>query len=192
MEICLIRHTAPAKQPDLCYGRLDLALAAPVQPAINRVVERVTKSGTIPSLILSSPLQRCQVLAQALATHYQATLRLDERWVELNFGDWEGQSWSNIDRHQSDAWAQNYWQLAPPNGETYQALQERVHAALDALVDEPEQSIVVVSHVGPIRAAVAYALGEVSRTYPDYSIDYGRFVRLQRREHHWHVAAINQ
>ena len=62
--------------------------------------------------------------------------------------------WRSITRWRADP----SWR--PTGGETLEELAERVGAALDDLADAAaERDLVVVTHVSPIKAAVAWALG---------------------------------
>jgi probable phosphoglycerate mutase len=107
-------------------------------------------------LVIASPLLR----AQETARHLNATeLVTDDRWIELDYGDWDGRPMSDVPR---ETWAR--WRgdlgLRPPNGETLIELGMRVRSALDQLVESalPDR-VVVVSHVSPIKAAIAWTLG---------------------------------
>ena len=107
-------------------------------------------------LVITSPLAR----AIETGAHLDAAERtVDDRWVELDYGDWDSRPLSDVP---PEIWAR--WRtdldLRPPNGETLNELGERVRGALDELSsrDLPDH-VVVVSHVSPIKAAIAWALG---------------------------------
>jgi alpha-ribazole phosphatase len=103
--------------------------------------------------IVSSPLRRCAALAQALAEHIDAPLTLDPRWREIDFGAWEGRPWDIIPRPELDAWAADLMHARPHGGESVAMLAARVAAAI---ADCPAgERIIVVTHAGPIRAALA-------------------------------------
>jgi broad specificity phosphatase PhoE len=127
--------------------------------------------------IVSSPLARCrasaEVIAEALRQRgdgpgaagggagagLKVDVEVDERWIELDYGVFDGVPLADVP---ADAWGS--WRTdvswAPDGGEPLAALGERVRAACDDLVAEAaEADVVVVSHVSPIKAAVAWALG---------------------------------
>ena len=111
--------------------------------------------------IISSPLLRAQQTAQAIAQGltYGSEVETDPRWIELNYGDFDGQPVSSVSPEQWAAWRTDE-HFRPPQGETLAELSLRVHDAIDALLaDSVSSHIVVVSHVSPIKAAVAWALG---------------------------------
>lgn len=139
------RHPTPDAQPGLCYGRLDIGLGESAEAEIAAAVANPPKM----TRILSSPARRAMALADALSAATGASVVVDDRLWEMNFGTWEGQLWSEIDRRQSDPWAQNPWDLAPPEGESY----SMVHSRIGAVLLDAEPGDVIVAHAGPIRAA---------------------------------------
>jgi broad specificity phosphatase PhoE len=113
------------------------------------------------SRVISSPLQRAQQTAQAISQGLAQYIEVetDPRWIELNYGDFDGQPVSSVSPEQWATWRTDE-HFRPPQGETLAELSVRVHDAIDALLaDSVSSHIVVVSHVSPIKAAVAWALG---------------------------------
>jgi broad specificity phosphatase PhoE len=105
--------------------------------------------------VVSSPLRRCQETAGLL----RRPVQVDERWVEMDYGEYEGMPLADIPTRVWATWrADPSW--APQGGESLAAVGSRVRAACDELADMAAHSdVVVVSHVSPIKAAVAWALG---------------------------------
>ncbi|MCL2339408.1 MAG: histidine phosphatase family protein, partial [Actinomycetia bacterium] len=121
MNLLVIRHPEPLGSQGVCYGQSDLS----VDPAVLELIAsrlRQQLAGSKVDLWLSSPLQRCSQLAARLDPGYQT----DPRLLEMNFGDWEGQRWDDIDRTDLDTWSADYINAAPPGGESFMALQQRV------------------------------------------------------------------
>ena len=113
------------------------------------------------SRVVASPLQRAQQTAQAITQGLSQHIEVetDPRWIELNYGDFDGQPVSSVSPEQWATWRTDE-HFRPPHGETLAELSVRVHNAIDALLaDSVSAHIVVVSHVSPIKAAVAWALG---------------------------------
>ncbi len=84
--------------------------------------------------------------------------RLDERWIELDYGTFDGQPVADVP---ADVW--RTWRadphFVPGGGESLAALGVRVRAACEDLLDEArDRDVIVVSHVSPIKAALAWAL----------------------------------
>jgi len=113
------------------------------------------------SRVVASPLRRAQQTAQAISQGLSQHIEVetDPRWIELNYGDFDGQPVSSVSPEQWATWRTDE-HFRPPQGETLAELSVRVHDAIDALLaDSVSSHIVVVSHVSPIKAAVAWALG---------------------------------
>lgn len=113
------------------------------------------------SRVVASPLLRAQQTAQAISQGLSQHIEVetDPRWIELNYGDFDGQPVSSVSPEQWATWRTDE-HFRPPHGETLAELSVRVHEAIDALLaDSVSAHIVVVSHVSPIKAAVAWTLG---------------------------------
>ena len=113
------------------------------------------------SRVVASPLQRAQQTAQAITQGLSQHIEVetDPRWIELNYGDFDGRPVSSVSPEQWATWRTDE-HFRPPHGETLAELSVRVHEAIDALLaDSVSAHIVVVSHVSPIKAAVAWTLG---------------------------------
>lgn len=84
-------------------------------------------------------------------------MRLDERLREFDFGAWEGLTWPEIvatrPHLQSEGWSKAAL-YEPEGGETFAAVRERVAAFLTELQNEPIESAVIVTHAGPLHAAL--------------------------------------
>lgn len=122
-------------------GRRQAATLAAAVGAVDRVV--------------SSPLAR----ARETAAVFGATVEVDERWIELDYGDYDGRPLADVPATLWATWRTDPT-FAPPAGESLAAVGERVRAACEELAAEAaDRQVVVVSHVSPIKAAVAWALG---------------------------------
>ncbi len=120
--------------------------------------------GPTSAVVITSPLQRAMSTAAHIGRRFWVTPRVDERWIELDYGEFEG---SPVAKVPADTWAQ--WRadpsFAPPGGERLADVRARVADALGSLaaasVEAPLDyaNVIVVSHVSPIKAAVAEVLG---------------------------------
>ena len=115
---------------------------------IARAIDPVTR-------VIASPLRRAQETAAA----FGMPVETDERWIELDYGEWDGRPLADVPAETWAAWRADP-DFRPPGGETLHELGDRVRAACaDLAATAHDESIVVVSHVSPIKAAVAWALG---------------------------------
>ena len=149
--VTLLRHgRTDANALGLLQGRVDNPLDSAGLAQAARAAEVI---GPV-TRIISSPLLRAQQTAAAFAE----SMVLDERWAELDYGEWDGLPIGDLPPGTWDRWKADL-DLRPPGGETLRELSARVRAALDALQVEPDEHVLVVSHVSPIKAGVAWALG---------------------------------
>jgi broad specificity phosphatase PhoE len=110
------------------------------------------------AVIVSSPLQRARQTATAIADRHGISMSVDDRWIELDYGTLDGTALADVP---ADVWTR--WQadpsLAPGGGESLLELRQRVVAACNDVAPlASERDVVVVTHVSPIKAAVAWAL----------------------------------
>jgi broad specificity phosphatase PhoE len=150
--LVLVRHgRTAANASGLLLGRLDPSLDELGQEQaalVGKTLGRVAK-------VVSSPLAR----ARDTAAHIDAPVVIDERWIELDYGEYDGMPLGQVPAELWNAWRADTG-YAPPGGESLRDLAERVTEACEDLVaDGRDQDVVVVSHVSPIKAAVAWALG---------------------------------
>lgn len=122
--------------------------------------------------VYSSPLQRTYVTALPIAARHSLEVQQVDDLRECDFGTWEGLSRAEvIERSPEDGQRLREWErnasIAPPGGESFEALQQRVCAAVEYLAHaHPDQAIVLVSHVGPIKVLLSAALGTpISSTF---------------------------
>ena len=150
--LIVVRHgRTKANREGRLLGRLDVDLddegrrqAAAVAAAIGPV-----------DRVVSSPLARTRQTAEAWGTDVE----VDDRWIELDYGEFDGVPMRDVDGEIWSRWRADP-HFAPPRGESLIALGERVRSACDDLLASAvDQDVVVVTHVSPIKAAAAWALG---------------------------------
>jgi broad specificity phosphatase PhoE len=111
--------------------------------------------------VVTSPLARCRQTAEVIvgASAHEVPLDVDEAWIELDYGAFDGLGAGDVPADTWAAWrADVAW--APEGGESLAALGARVRSACESLAEEArERDVVVVTHVSPVKAAVAWALG---------------------------------
>jgi alpha-ribazole phosphatase len=174
VELYLIRHTEPAATAGICYGRSDVPLAVTAEQDIARAI------ATLPEFdrVYSSPAQRCTKLAEALARRDSCELIVAAALSELDFGEWEQLPWSAIPREHSDPWTADTWNLAPPGGETEQALWSRVSTWYATAVAQPMSRCAIVAHGGSLRVLRCLILGLALEQRWAWSLGWGEHVKF--------------
>jgi broad specificity phosphatase PhoE len=151
VTIFLVRHGRTATN---AAGRF-LGRADPELDAVGRAQALALGEAVGPvDRVISSPLRRTMQTAECL----DGPVTVDDRFVELDYGDWDGRELGELTPADWKAWREDL-DFAPPGGESLGALGRRVRAAMDELeVDARRETIAVVTHVSPLKAAVAWAL----------------------------------
>lgn len=150
--LILVRHgRTAANASGLLQGRKDNPL-----DDVGRLQAAAMAASVGPvDLVVSSPLLRARETAAALGTEVE----VDDRFVELDYGDWEARPVAEVAAESWKAWRDDP-DFRPPGGETLRELGTRVRAGLDDLAPEAtDRRIAIVCHVSPIKAGVAWALG---------------------------------
>ena len=167
MEVYLIRHTTPEIEKGTYYGQTDISLAGTYEQDI-----RVTRA-KLPEkfgAVYSSPLTRCLTLARELDTKF---FKSDDRLMEMNLGDWEMKQWKDIDNEQLEHWTHNFDTTAPPNGESFQNLYDRVIPFFEELITSDFSTVGIVTHGGVIRSIINHILEIPLKKSFTYELDYG-------------------
>jgi broad specificity phosphatase PhoE len=111
--------------------------------------------------VISSPRLRARQTAQPIAEACALPLAIGADFDELDYGDWTGRSFAELSNEpQWRRWNEQRATSRPPRGESMAELQARVLRGLAAAAAaHPGQSIVIVSHAEPIRAALLHCRG---------------------------------
>ncbi|MGF1462692.1 MAG: alpha-ribazole phosphatase [Maricaulaceae bacterium] len=155
MGVILLRHTRPEVAPGLCYGQTDLPLADSFETELDALWPLIPPIDRI----LTSPLVRCQHLAEQIARRLTVSVQTDARLMEMDFGAWEGRSWSTIPRAEIDAWAADVLHARPHGGETVAEFMTRAHTAVHDYAQTSDRTL-LVTHKGVIRAVLSRALND--------------------------------
>ena len=112
--------------------------------------------------VVTSPLRRCRDFAEAVAQRHGLPLLVDPRLREMSFGAWEGRRHEEVRDADPDAYYAFFKDAvnnSPPGSEPLDAFYARVRSGLFAAFHErPEGHILLVCHLGVMRAATALAL----------------------------------
>ncbi|MEV4843953.1 bifunctional RNase H/acid phosphatase [Micromonospora matsumotoense] len=162
-RLILVRHGETEWTVQHRYaGRADVPLSESGQAQARATATRVAALAPSVAAVLSSPLSRCTATAEAIAGALgDLPVRPQDDWIECDFGDWDGHTFAEVrDRWpgELDAWLAST-RIAPPGGESFTEVGQRVDRAMAALREAyPGETVVVVSHVSPIKLALRDAL----------------------------------
>jgi broad specificity phosphatase PhoE len=162
LRLLLLRHGETAWNRERRYqGWTDTPLSVTgLQQA--QAAARELKEHTF-AAVYSSPLQRAQATAAAIASHHGLEVQTDPAFKELGFGDWEGLTLDEArarDTHIYEGWARTPHLVSPPGAETLPQVRERVLAGLERLLaGHKDEVICLVAHGIPVRILILEALG---------------------------------
>ncbi|MCC6586259.1 MAG: histidine phosphatase family protein [Bryobacterales bacterium] len=143
--------------------------------------------------ILSSPLERAKQTALAVGRQRGLGVLECDALVEINFGEWTRKTFAELERDP-------HWKrfneargfVAPPAGESFPSVQERVLTLMRSLANErPDQTIALVSHADVIKAALLGILGAPAQSIHQLEISPASVSTVEWGEWMPRVAAIN-
>ena len=157
--LILVRHGESTGNADgLLLGRLDA-------PLTERGLDQARSLGsslTGVTRVISSPLSRARDTAEALGLG--VPVEIDERWIEVDYGEFDGQPLREVPAEVWLRWREDA-RYRPPGGESLAEVGVRVRKACEELFATDgdgargDGDVVVVSHVSPIKAATCWSLG---------------------------------
>lgn len=181
MEIYLVRHTHPLVANNICYGQLDLELASSFENDFESVKPKLPLNIDI---IYTSPLKRCVQFAQKIANNYQYDIinfKTDTRLMELNFGEWEGKSWDDINKNTLGEWMGDFVKYTVPGGENFEDLYERAVGFWEREIRQNFNNpyrMLIVTHAGFIRSLLCYLQQKPLSQAFNITIDLGSVTKI--------------
>ena len=170
MKVYLTRHTAVDVPAGICYGQTDVPLRSTFEEEAKIVSEKL--KGIQPDAVFSSLLSRCTRLADYCGF---PNVILDNRLKELNFGDWEGKEWDEIDMR---VWETDWMNTPAPNGESFVQMYDRVASFFDELKISGYNTIFVFTHGGVVNCArVYFGQADISKAF-EMKTGYGEVVEI--------------
>jgi probable phosphoglycerate mutase len=162
-RLILVRHGETAFTTQGRYsGRGDVPLSEQGEAQAMAAAGRVAGIARDIAAVVTSPLSRCTRTAELIAAEMggvHVTVMPD--LIECDFGEWEGLTFAEA--QERDPAAMQAWldspRVAPPGGESFEAVARRVQAAMGTVLRSyPSDVVVVVSHVSPIKLILRDAL----------------------------------
>ena len=152
--IVFARHgqTAPNRE-GLVLGRADPDLTEDGHRQADQLAATLATEPV--TAILASPLLRARQTAEPIGAACGIPVVVDERLIEIDWGTWEGRSTGTLSQSDVDRWKAD--KGTAPEGESLDALAQRVGSFCTEHLEDG--LVVAVSHVSPIKAAAAWAMG---------------------------------
>jgi probable phosphoglycerate mutase len=156
----LIRHATNDTVGKILAGRMaGVSLNEEGKGQARKLTDRL---GHLPiAAIYSSPMERALETAAPLAAALQLEPIIEADFLELNMGDWTGRAYAEIKKEPAFTYFNTFRSCTRiPGGELMMEAQTRFVAGMQKLyAAHPQQTVAIVSHADPIKAAVAYFAG---------------------------------
>ncbi len=172
-EILFIRHAETDMAGTFC-GHSDPPLNLRGRAQLSELLS--TLSAESIDEVYTSNLLRSRETAEAIAGDHAAKCHLRPALREINFGQWEGLAWSEVEHRDvayAQRWIAEYPNLSAPDGESISNFEKRVLAEVELLMAKAESNdIAVVTHGGVLRTVLCRLHGcleeeawELTRAY---------------------------
>jgi probable phosphoglycerate mutase len=160
MRVLLFRHGAVRHDGEkLFLGRTDLRLSA--EGRRQAAAWKSCFQEKPPDRIISSPLLRALEFARIMAGDRKADVAVCDALSEIDLGDWDGRPMRHIQLTEPASWqarGDNLARFRPPNGESFEDVQNRAVSAFKKLISQDASELMVVSHAGVNRTILCYLL----------------------------------
>lgn len=147
MKLVIMRR--PETNKDASLSGQPEAPSPKGQEQLSRAAE-ICKNEAVQA-IFHSTQPRAAIAASILAKSLDVSSVAQEGLEERNFGDWDSWEWPQIAAELSKLSTEERYTFVPPNGESWQQMEQRLRKALDEIVAKGYESAAIVTHWGPIR-----------------------------------------
>ena len=200
-----VRHAPVTVNNGCCYGRSDPQCDVDNLAAFEGLAKKLPRD----AVWVTSSLKRTHLTAEAIVrAGFPGPAKIpgpdvisDSDLDEQSFGEWQGMKYPDIAAMQAEKW-HRFWlapaDIAPPGGESFVHLMERVGRAIRRLNEaHAGRDIIAVTHGGTIRVALALALDLSPEAALAFSSDNCSLTRIERFDgpaagHGWRVVSVNQ
>lgn len=183
MEIHLIRHTAVENPENLCYGFAEMPLK---KNYINDF--KALDIDHSFDAVISSPSERCCLLADYFKFNYHT----DERLREMNFGNWELKKWTDIPEEEINPWYKDFVNIKAAGGENLIQMQNRVLSFWSELIQKNDvNKVLIITHAGVIRLILQAVLQFPLENMFNIQIDYGKKTVIKIKNGLFSVKSLN-
>lgn len=183
-EILLIRHTSVEHPRGFCYGNLDVDVSTNFEAEASWLQNQLTEY--LPDKVLSSPLKRCTKLADYLFQDYTT----DDRLKELNYGAWEGLTWTEINVSEDSNWIFYNPSTVVENGESFEMQKARVVEVFKEIEASGHRRVALVVHGGVIRSLLSHIIDIPLLATKNFRVHYASQTRLIKENDKWRMNGL--
>ncbi|HEY4218444.1 MAG TPA: histidine phosphatase family protein [Gemmatimonadaceae bacterium] len=194
-RLVLVRHGVARDAAERCIGHTDLPLASDGASGIHALCAFASSVVVGPVRVVSSDLRRAFDSSAIIAATLGVPVAVDTRLREMNFGEWDGRRWSELEQADGERlrrWTDGWLTESPPGGERLSDVRRRAAEWLrdaTSATDAIDQTIIIVSHAGWIRVAITQLLGRAWDDLFEIPVDHAHATVIDcRSSHAWLVA----
>ncbi len=174
MKLILIRHTSLNIKSGICYGQSDIGVGDTFIDEATAVKSQLADYQF--DAVYTSPLQRCVKLADFC--DFPNAIQ-EPKLMELNFGDWEGKPWDDIDDPNLQNWFNDWLNVPTTNGESFMMQYQRYVEFVNQIkIMHKQQTIALFTHGGILHCARIHAgIDHFDNTF-DHQPKYGEVLMI--------------
>ncbi|PJZ26407.1 fructose-2,6-bisphosphatase [Leptospira hartskeerlii] len=172
-SLCLLRHPSiPPEYAGKYLGRKEVSLSEEGIQEVERIREKIFEK-FITGKVYLSPAKQCIETFNELCFHNKLDPEIKEELQELDFGDWEGRSFSELAEINSEGlkkFANFSSSFRFPNGESLHEFQKRAESFKEHILSSSDRYIFVLSHGGILSNLLCSFLGLPHSFYTKFRI----------------------
>lgn len=163
MKLYLVRHGETELNKEFRFiGRTDVGLSESGRLQAKAIAGRLSENKI--KAIYSSDMLRAMQTAEIVALPHRLTVKPVKGLREIDFGNWEGLTYYEIEEMDGDhlaAWIEDPININIPRGETWEHFENRVLKSVNHIINEEKDGeVIIVSHGGPIKLLVSHYYGK--------------------------------
>lgn len=133
-------------------------------------------------VVISSPAKRCAEFAQKICDQaWSDNLMIAEPWQERDFGVFDGLSFDSVQQlypQELEQYLKNPYINPIPQAESFVDFKNRIQQAWSNLIHSDYQSVLLVTHSGPMRLVLQQILGFSDQKLFQFELGYGARISI--------------
>lgn len=182
MKLYLVRHgETELNVKKVYYGSTDCELT---EKGKEQAVSLKTAFASVPlDLVLGSPLKRAKTTVDLILGEKEVPRLEDGRLKELDFGGWEGKSYTELQGDPLyEQWCREWKTTCPPRGECFLDLAHRVRSFYGDLLKREEERVLIVAHHAVLQQLMACLLEAEPESCWHYAFEQGTYTVFEIRD----------
>lgn len=167
-ELILVRHGETEWNHSLKFqGQMDISLNERGFKQAKKAADYLSQEKI--DVVYSSDLKRAYNTAELIASYHKKKVKIEKGLREINFGEWEGLSYKEIEKEYPiliNKWYNDPTSVSPPGGEGLEDFQERIVNSINNILSRHNgERVIMVSHGGSIRVYLVSILSMPLKKY---------------------------